>query len=137
MPPGPPPGCCPCTPMGAYTAPTHPACVQVTKLPAIRTLLPPIKKIDKNPAVELSLVILWLVMEENWVVLLISLAMLQLVRGHNKRFLSNQKLNYACQVFVHSGIFFSKDIFNFFFLYQQNYCFCWALFSLSCGSIES
>lgn len=38
---------------------------------------------------------------------------------------------------VHSGIFFSKDIFNFFFLYQQNYCFCWALFSLSCGSIES
>lgn len=38
---------------------------------------------------------------------------------------------------VHSGIFFSKDIFNFFFLYQQNYCFCWALFSLSCGSIVS
>lgn len=85
--------------MGAYTAPTHPAYVQVTKLPAIRTLLSPIKKIDKNPTAELTLVILWLVMEENWVVLLISLAMLQLVRGHNKRFPSNQKLNYACQVF--------------------------------------
>lgn len=71
--------------MGAYTAPTHPACVQVTKLTAIKTLLPPIKKIDKNPAVELTLVILWLVMEENWVVLLISLAMLQLLRGQNNK----------------------------------------------------
>ena len=35
--------------MGAYTAPTPPACVLVTKLPAMRTLLPPITKINKNP----------------------------------------------------------------------------------------
>ena len=45
----PPPRHCPWTLEGAYTAPTPSACVQVTKLPAMRTLLPPIKKINKNP----------------------------------------------------------------------------------------